>query len=380
MTSPRTSYLRPLVALVALVAAMGALLIAYNASPANAAPVCSTTLGTTTCTFSSTGAEDTFVVPAGVSSVQVVATGAPGAEGAVLALSGGSPAPGGRGAVVSGNLTGLTPLQTLYVNVGGAPSGGDDCAAGIDCIGGFNGGGFSGNNFAGGGGGASDVRTQPRTVPLASDDSRLIVAAGGGGGGAGGTCNGPASSRALLGGSGGDAVSDGGVPAGSDGGDGESCLLDLGTVDRTLTGGTGGKAGTQSAGGAGGIPGGLSGSLGQGGQGAPLGGGGGGGGYYGGGGGGAGAVCGGTEDCNGSISAAGGGGGGSNLVPQGGSATLAQDTSVAPSVTISYRTGGVGEEPPTEQPQTKAECKKGGWKEFGYKNQGQCIKAVNHPS
>ena len=49
---------------------------------------------------------------------------------------------------------------------------------------------------------------------------------------------------------------------------------------------------------------------------------------------------------------------------------------------ISYRTGGVGEPPPptTEQPQTKEECKKGGYEEFGYKNQGLCIKAVNHAS
>ena len=75
----------------------------------------------------------------------------------------------------------------------------------------------------------------------------------------------------------------------------------------------------------------------------------------------------------------GGGGAGSNLVPQGGSATV--PTSHTASVTISYKTGGVGEEPPpTEQPQSKEECKKGGYEEFGYKNQGQCIKAVNHPS
>ena len=73
--------------------------------------------------------------------------------------------------------------------------------------------------------------------------------------------------------------------------------------------------------------------------------------------------------------------GGSNLVPQGGSATLTQGTTVAPSVSISYKAGGVGEEPPpTEQPQSKEECKKGGYEEFGFKNQGRCIKAVNHPS
>jgi hypothetical protein len=77
--------LRPLAALVALVAAMGALLLlAYNASPANVAPVCSTTSGTTTCTYGSTGAEDTFVVPEGVSSVDVVATGVPAPWGKLL--------------------------------------------------------------------------------------------------------------------------------------------------------------------------------------------------------------------------------------------------------------------------------------------------------
>jgi hypothetical protein len=369
MTSPRTSYLRPLVALVALVAAMAALLIAYNASPTYAAPVCSTTAGTKTCTFSSTGGEQTFEVPQGVSSVDVVATGAPGA----VAFDSGdnTPAPPGRGAVVSGTLTGLTPGQTLYVNVGGAPTGAGTSGCGgqgsADCIGGFNGGGSSFFG-GGGGGGASDVRTKPRTVPLApSDDSRLIVAAGGGGAGIGGNCTPPGSSS-DVGGRGGDAE--------SDGGDGESC----GEPPFTAVGGTGGQAGTQFAGGLGGVPEGERGSLGQGGSGGSLGsnsgaGGGGGGGYYGGGGGG------GQDETGDFFSGSGGGGGGSDLLPPGGFGIPAQDTSVPPSVTISYRTGGVGEPPPTtEQPQSKEECKKGGWKEFGFKNQGQCIKAVNHPS
>jgi hypothetical protein len=356
--------LRPLVALVALVAAMGALLIAYNANPAQAAGDCSTFSGTTTCTYVSTGAEDTFVAPQGVSSVLVVATGAPGA----VAFDSGdnTPAPPGRGAVVTGILT-VTPGQTLYVNVGGAPTGAgtSDCGGpgSVDCIGGFNGGGETGPG-GGAGGGASDVRTQPRTVPLASDDSRLIVAAGGGGAGIGGNCTPPGSSS-DVGGSGGD--------AGSDGGNGESC----GEPPFTAVGGTGGKAGTQTAGGFGGVPGGQSGSLGQGGSGGSLGdlgsGGGGGGGYYGGGGGG------GQTETGDFFSGSGGGGGGSNLVPQGG-AILPQITTVAPSVTISYWAGGVGEPPPTEQPQSKEECKKGGYEEFGYKNQGQCIKAVNHAS
>ena len=63
--------------MVALVAAMAALLLVYGASPIHAAGSCTTTAGTTTCAFGPTGTEDTFVVPAGVSSVHVVATGAP---------------------------------------------------------------------------------------------------------------------------------------------------------------------------------------------------------------------------------------------------------------------------------------------------------------
>jgi hypothetical protein len=35
---------------------------------------------------------------------------------------------------------------------------------------------------------------------------------------------------------------------------------------------------------------------------------------------------------------------------------------------------------PTDTPKTKADCKKGGYKAFGFKNQGQCIKAVNAAS
>jgi hypothetical protein len=69
----------------------------------------------------------------------------------------------------------------------------------------------------------------------------------------------------------------------------------------------------------------------------------------------------------------GGGGGGSNLVPDGGTATISNS---GPSVTISYQ--GLVSEPPPEGPEDKQACKKGGYEEFGFKNQGQCIKAVNH--
>jgi hypothetical protein len=56
-------------------------------------------------------------------------------------------------------------------------------------------------------------------------------------------------------------------------------------------------------------------------------------------------------------------------VPDGGNATI---SNTGPSIAISYQ-AGVGSEPPPN----KQACKKGGSEEFGFKNQGQCIKAVN---
>jgi hypothetical protein len=191
------------------------------------------------------------VVPDGVSTIHVVATGAPGAVGGLTAGNGD---PAGSGAQVSGDLA-VTLGQKLFVNVGGAPTSGS-CGFGVACNGGFNGGGTS---MFGGGGGASDVRTVSRDQPN-SLESRLIVAGGGGGSGANQSC---------PGGAGGD--------AGSAGGDGASSCSNT-------AGGTGGGAVGQNAGGAGGIPLGGNGSLGQGGNGGGLYGlTGGGGGYYGGG-------------------------------------------------------------------------------------------------
>lgn len=297
MTTKTSYFMGPL---SALVAAMGALLIAYSASPARAEVVCSTTAGTTTCPYASTGLEDTFVVPDGVSTIHVVAIGAPGAVG-----NGGSSA--GRGAEVSGDLT-VTPGQTLYVNVGGAPTEG---------IGGFNGGGSS--FLGGGGGGASDVREISRAED-GSLDSRLIVAGGGGGSGVSFACSG----------------SGAGGAAGSDGGAGMPCM--------TVPGGTGGKAGTETDGGLGGSPDGGNGSLGLGGGGGRGDGGGGGGGYYGGGGGGAVNVFEVGEDLE-LAAPAGGGGGGSNLVPAI-NGRFVGITSDSPSITISY-TDQADTTPPT---------------------------------
>jgi len=241
-----------------------------------------TQAGAATQTFGYTGAEQTYVVPPGVTAIGVEATGSAGAD---------SDAPGGRGAVVSGTVP-VTPGQTLYVEVG----------SGL-----CNGGGFAGSGAAGeagNGGGATDLRTVSASndggslcgnQSTASLDSRLIVAAGGGGGGRTGI---------VAGGAGGD--------AGQPGGDSQG-------------GATGGGAGTATAGGAGGQADGHPGSLGQGGQGnycCPYyAGGGGGGGLYGGGGGGY------AGNSSGS-----GGGGGSSLVPDGGTFALA---SGAPQLVIS---------------------------------------------
>ena len=57
-------------------------------------------------------------------------------------------------------------------------------------------------------------------------------------------------------------------------------------------------------------------------------------------------------------------------MPDGANATI---SNTGPSIAISYQ-AGVGSEPPPN----KQAGKKGGYEEFGFKNQGQCIKAVNH--
>src|SRR5579875_664528 len=224
-------------------------------------------------TFTSTGSEQTFVVPAGVTSLHVVVVGAPGGQGGI---GGGA---GGKGAVVTADIA-VTPGQTLYIEVGGA--GGDGAFGGA---GGFNGGGNGGllpPFVGGGGGGASDVRTVSSAQPN-SLASRLVVAAGGGGGG-GDSGNG--------GGKGGDAGQPGAPGAGPSpsGGGGAVSLTGGGT------GGAGGGAPPGQNGGNGSL-----GAAGRGGDGlVGGGGGGGGGGCYGGGGGG------------GSGNGGGGGGGGAS--------------------------------------------------------------------
>jgi hypothetical protein len=286
------------------------IIIAFSAAAASAATTCPSAAGAQSVTFAFTGAEQTCVIPAGVSSASVTAVGAPGGDsyGSV----------GGSGAVTTGTLT-VTGAETLYVEVGGA--GGDgEAVAGTP---GFNGGG-SGGSFGGGGGGASDVRTDPASTLLATTDSRLIVAGGGGGGGADGS--GPtglvaSGNGGAAGTAGGDGAGVADVGGGFGGGPGES--------SPTANGGAGGTAG--SAGEQAGKPGGA-GGLGTGGDGGSGLGGAGGGGLYGGGGGGGKASVNDDEDDE---SGSGGGGGGSSLAPAGGSVT-ANSSGLPSEVVISY--------------------------------------------
>jgi Fibronectin type III domain/Glycine rich protein/Putative Ig domain len=254
----------------------------------------------TTTTFTYTGGEQTYAVPAGVTAVTVTAAGAPGASG----QGGGIGDPGGPGAVVTATVPLPAGTTTLYVEVGGTS---------------FNGGGAGGaGGMAGGdGGGASDVRTTSiTTVPdsalTTANDSRLVVAGGGGGGAGndvicadipGGTAGDNSVSGPGAGGAGSDSCP--GATAGDDGGFGGS------------TGGAGG-AGTTD------FPcSGQNGSLGQGGialsSSSCVFGGGGGGGYYGGGAGGSGGQDGGS-----------GGAGSSFWVAGATNASMSEDTTGVP--------------------------------------------------
>ena len=188
------------------------------------------------CTFTYTGASQSFVVPRGLNRVLVTATGARGG-GAIQ----------GRPTVAS-KITAYIPArggQRLFVYVGG---GGQTAKQfGQLALGGYNGGGAG---RPAGGGGASDVRTVGGPASsFASLKSRLIVA-----GGAGGTT---AASRGGDGGRPGESNSNNGAAGGGPGG-----LSNLATpAGRSGVGGFGfgGKAVGAGGGGGGGFFGGSAG-------------------------------------------------------------------------------------------------------------------------
>jgi hypothetical protein len=223
----------------------------------------------TTIVYTPTAAEQTFAVPAGVTSINVIAIGAAGGAGAAQTGAGGA---GGAGEQVSGTLA-VTPLSTLFVEVGGVGTAGSGTTAGI---GGFNGGAAGGGTrtAGGGGGGASDIRTISN-LGGGTLSSRLIVAAGGGGGGGGGDC------LLGVGGAGGSSTTTAGTGVACTAGGGGAG----GAIGTGSAGGLGGTGGTAGGGGTIGTTG-AAGVLGSGGIGEPAGSGGAGGGLFGGGGGG----------------------------------------------------------------------------------------------
>lgn len=292
-------------------AGLGAIGAVLAASALAASTSAAATPPTVTETFSYTGAEQSFTVPAGVRSIRVRAVGAAGEEGRSFDSPLGNDAPGGDGAAVVGQLP-VTPGEVLYVEVAQNSIGGGGLAP----------------EGGGAGGGASDVRT----VPEASADtleSRLLVAGGGGGGG--GTF------EEGSGGAGGNAGSPGVNGVGGEDGDPEGNRSSAAGGAGTLSGG--GLGGAQCEAPAPWM--GFDGQLGSGGNGGyagatpESGGGGGGGGYWGGGGGE------GTCEFAGPFGdGGGGGGGGSNYVEE--DATSVSfglvSPSTAPSVTIGYAT------------------------------------------
>jgi hypothetical protein len=189
-------------------------------------------------TFNTAGSY-TFTVPSGVTSVQVVATGAGGGGGGLWGLQAGSV--GGGGAVVTSTLA-VTAGQTLALVVGG---GGGSGADGPGDSNGYTCG-------AGGGGGGS--------TNIAVGTAYQIIA---GGGGAGGSCN-----QGTAGGSGGGVNGAGGAGAsqysslGGSGGangvggtGGDDGMGDYGASGSDGAGGPGGLGGNNSGqypGGAGG--------------------------------------------------------------------------------------------------------------------------------
>jgi len=210
--------------------------------------------------FAYTGTEQTFTVPAGITSLTIEAWGAQG---------GGTE--GGNGGYATGTLS-VSPGQTLYLYVGGQGA--------TSQTGGYNGGGTGGYDTNGGGthgsggGGASDIRTGGNGL-----GNRVLVAGGGGG-------RVPSAAGAAGGG-----------------------VSGLDAIDFST--GFGGHGGTQTAGGSAHTDrNATSGGWGYGGNGSTnynaWGGGGGGGGYYGGGGG--------TSTIDHNSGYSGGGGGGSSYI------------------------------------------------------------------
>ncbi len=109
-----------------------------------------------------TGAATTYIVPEGVTEIQIIAVGGGGGGGRD------SPSNGGRGGMVTSNLT-VTAGTILDINIGGGGKYNDSDDSGL---GGYNGGGDG--SYGGGGGGMTTIL---------KNGIKQIIAGGGGGGG-----------------------------------------------------------------------------------------------------------------------------------------------------------------------------------------------------
>ena len=143
---------------------LGSLFVAAlaMAAPAGALPSGCTAVGSTvTCAYVFSGAQQTFVVPTGVTTLDATAIGAAGASGDTV---------GGSGAVATAALT-VTSGATLFVVVGGTATTGSCLSASVDCVGGFNGGGRLGPRMT-----VVAAVGPPTSTSTGSLSSRLLVA------------------------------------------------------------------------------------------------------------------------------------------------------------------------------------------------------------
>jgi len=255
-------------ALARPLAALGLLLATAGAAQAQT---------TTNFTYTAPGSAQTYTVPAGITKLNVVATGGGGGGNR-------NNNRGGLGAVVQATVT-VVPGEVLTVVVGGRgveSSSNGSQGVGGGGAGGFNGGG-TGAYTGGGGGGATDLRratANGSTGDYFTSRNALLVAGGGGGG------------DASIGNSNGGS---GGTPTGGNGGSGQGGQAGQGATTTALGGGYPGSNGT----GGNGNPNNFNAA--------------GGGGYYGGGGGG------GAAGSSPSTGVNGGGGGSSYVLPTGSS-------------------------------------------------------------
>jgi Glycine rich protein len=287
------------------------------ATPAGAVPNPSCTgFPNVSCVFSATGNAISWPVPAGVTSLRVVADGASGANSSTSFSTGGGR--GGAGGEYTAILSGIPSGTTLSVFPGSAANG---ISGGINANGGQGGNTVKdkNNNSGGGGGGASTVAVSPFSV------SNLLVVAGGGGGG---SAENEDSAHPGNGGIGGGSASTSGTNGGT--GSGSTTNGRGGTISTPGTGGSGPGSGCTVAPAAGSQ---LNGGNAQLSTNCNFAGGGGGSGYFGGGGGGTGGGGGGGSAFPGSTTHV----GGILVTPQSDSATNTGNGSVTISYTVVIR-------------------------------------------